>query len=45
MLSKKLIKSDRYLLDGLHQEIKIMGRLKSKCVVELIDVLETGINN
>lgn len=44
MLSKQMINSDEYLKDGLMDEIKIMKKLNSDNIVQLLDVLETTNN-
>ncbi|CAK66613.1 unnamed protein product (macronuclear) [Paramecium tetraurelia] len=44
MLSKSVINADDYLREGLIQEIKIMQKLKSPNIVQLLDVMETSNN-
>ncbi|CAD8048740.1 unnamed protein product [Paramecium primaurelia] len=44
MLNKSVINADDYLREGLIQEIKIMGKLKSPNIVQLLDVMETSNN-
>lgn len=44
MIDKRMIQKDEYLLAGIKQEINTMRKLKSKNIVQLIDVLET-LNN
>ncbi|CAD8163035.1 unnamed protein product [Paramecium octaurelia] len=44
MLSKSVINADDYLREGLIQEIKIMQKLKSPNIVQLLDVMETNNN-
>jgi serine/threonine protein kinase len=44
MINKKIIDSDEYLRQSLMNEIKVMKKLKSKYIVELVDILETTNN-
>ena len=44
MINKKMIINDEYLYKGLLQEIEVMKKLRSKFIVQLEDVFETGNN-
>jgi serine/threonine protein kinase len=44
MIPKSLIEHDEYLMQGLQQEVQVMSKLKSPCIVSLYGVLETSNN-